>query len=233
MNRGLTNAIRFVMDELIPPIIRDSRAFMWLFFRVAYGPSSARRMMDFKREVYSFSDEQYGEFYAGLRSSVSRNRETDLNGPSIEWLLRQIPGDVVDVLDVGCGNGYLLKKISSHKPRARLHGCDAADEAPGAGPFSYRKGLLPHLPYEDAQFDVVCCTHVLEHIIDLEAAVKEVLRVTKHKLLIVVPCQRYYYFTLDEHVNFFHRIEPLLYHFKGLRCSVEKLRGDWALAVTK
>ena len=31
MRRETTNAIRYVLEELIPPVIRDSRAMRWLF----------------------------------------------------------------------------------------------------------------------------------------------------------------------------------------------------------
>ena len=48
MNRKLTNSIRFVMDELIPPFIRDSKIFMYPFFYLAYRGRNIREMMDFK-----------------------------------------------------------------------------------------------------------------------------------------------------------------------------------------
>ncbi|MFM2048604.1 MAG: hypothetical protein RI955_1152, partial [Bacteroidota bacterium] len=36
MNRSLTNTIRFILDECIPPLIRDSRWFMYPFFYIWY-----------------------------------------------------------------------------------------------------------------------------------------------------------------------------------------------------
>ena len=36
LNRCFTNAIRLVLDELLLPILRDSRWFMYPFYRIAY-----------------------------------------------------------------------------------------------------------------------------------------------------------------------------------------------------
>ena len=51
MNRGLTNAIRFVMDELIPPFIRDSKVFMYPFYLFAYRGKNIKEVMQFKTKV--------------------------------------------------------------------------------------------------------------------------------------------------------------------------------------
>ncbi len=230
MNRSITNAIRYVMDELLPPIIRDNRLFMWPFFWLAYRKAPGK-LMDFKRDVYSFTPEQYSAFYEGLTTSISRRRDSDLTPPAVEWLVDAIPPDARDILDVGCGNGYLLNRIAESRPSARLYGCDVVDLPSLPGKVEYRRGLLPELPFEDRQFDVVCCTHVLEHVIELGSAANELMRVCRGVLLVVVPRQRYYYFSLDEHVNFFHRIEPLLYHFRDHERYVQRLGGDWAVSV--
>ena len=58
------------MDELVPPILRDSRWFMWPFFVMAYGTFSVRSFMDFKSKAYSMTDEEYKNFYASLGNSI-------------------------------------------------------------------------------------------------------------------------------------------------------------------
>src|SRR4030095_8815666 len=100
--------IRFAMDELLPPIIRDSRWFMTPFFMLAYGRRDVRRIMDFKSKVYDMSDEDYARFYAELGNSVSRRRPTDLNQASLDWLLRSIAGDAQTLADIGWRDGLLL-----------------------------------------------------------------------------------------------------------------------------
>lgn len=55
----------------------------------------------------------------------------------------------------------------------------------------------------------------------------ELTRVARHKLVVVVPRQRPYRYTLDEHVNFFrHRYE--LVNAIGLdNFSCDDVSGDW------
>lgn len=88
MNRDLTNVIRYVMDEWIPPVVRDSRWFMYPFFWIAYRGRNIREVMQFKSRVYSFTPEDYDRFYNDL-DTISRNRVTDLNKPSLEFILEK------------------------------------------------------------------------------------------------------------------------------------------------
>lgn len=60
------------------------------------------------------------------------------------------------------------------------------------------------MPFADKSFDVVTCSHVVEHLPKLEQCMEELVRIARKQVFIVTPCQRYYYFTLDEHVNFFN-----------------------------
>jgi ubiquinone/menaquinone biosynthesis C-methylase UbiE len=59
------------------------------------------------------------------------------------------------------------------------------------------------LPFGDASFDTVICTHTLEHVRNIHQAVSELRRVTGRRLIIVVPKQRPYRYTFDLHLHFF------------------------------
>ena len=87
MNRRLTNSIRFVMDELIPPFIRDSKVFMYPFYYFAYRGKNLKEVMEFKTNVYTYSEKEYADFYNGL-DTISRNRKTDLNQGCIDEILK-------------------------------------------------------------------------------------------------------------------------------------------------
>jgi SAM-dependent methyltransferase len=233
LKREFTNLIRFAMDELLPPIIRDSRWFMAPFYMLAYGTHRVARIMNFKSAVYDMTDEEYARFYAELGKSISRRRVTDLNAASLDWLLQQIPAGEKSLIDVGCGNGFLLRYVAKHRPNVTLAGVDVVARPDLPVGARYETALLPSLPFEDEQFDITLCTHVLEHVIDLPAAAQELLRITRERIVIVVPRQRYYYFTLDEHVNFFWQYESLARHFKGHAVEAKLVDGDWALAIMK
>lgn len=103
-------------------------------------------------------------------------------------------------------------------------GCDVVDKVKGELPLTL--GRIEALPFPDRCFDVVTCSHTLEHIIDPSDAIRELERVAKRLLFIVVPCQRYYY-TLDEHVNFYPQKEILESQIGLPGASCEKLHGDW------
>ncbi len=123
MNRNITNIIRFVMDELLPPIIRDSKFFMWPFYCIAYRCQNISNIMAFKSRVYKFSAQEYKDFYSNL-NSISRHRKTDLNSASIKRIISQIEPDTNSLLDVGCSSGYLLKRVNDIKPKVKLYGTD-------------------------------------------------------------------------------------------------------------
>jgi SAM-dependent methyltransferase len=232
MKRELTTRIRYLLDELVPPVIRDSRPFMWPFYVLAYGTFSVRHFMEFKSRAYFMTDEEYRDFYASLGNSISRRRATDLNEASVNFILDKLPaGGNAAVLDVGAGNGYLLARLAQARQWQRIAGVDVVARPDPGRRFESHTGQLPKLPFKDKEFDVVTCTHVIEHLLDVEASVKELLRVTRQRLLVVVPRQRYFYYTLDEHLNFYPGVEPLLRLLRPHQVTCTTQQGDWALSV--
>lgn len=231
MKRSLTNPIRWVLDELIPPVIRDSRIFMFPFFCLAYRTWSPRKYMDFKSNVSRMDDAEYARFYNEL-NSVSRNRATDNNRKCIEAILAECAA-ARDVLDVGCGHGHVLHELRQQLPAARLAGVDLVEAPLHAAEFEYRRGQARQLPFADGEFGVVLCTHVLEHVKDPAAVVRELLRVARDKLIVVLPKQRPYYFTLDEHINFFFYQAQVSDLVPGREARVCALDGDWLMVVGK
>jgi ubiquinone/menaquinone biosynthesis C-methylase UbiE len=90
-------------------------------------------------------------------------------------------------LDAGCGDGRYLAALPSPRP-SRIVGTDiserilatarAAAERAGVEAELVR-GNLEALPLEDAAFDLVLCTQVLEHLLDPAAGVRELARVLR------------------------------------------------------
>lgn len=226
MNRSITNTIRFVMDELVPPFIRDSKIFMYPFYLFAYRGRNIKEVMQFKSKVQAYTPEQYSNFYNNL-NTISRNRATDMNQACIDYVLDNIDVSAKNLIDIGCGSGYLLKKIGERLPQIEKSGFDIK-EPYGNETFNYVHGNIEQLPFEDNAFDVVICCHTIEHLLKLDLCIQELVRITKKQLFIVTPCQRFFYYTLDEHVNFFQYKEKLtsIFPFKHYECH--KLQGDWA-----
>ncbi|MBL1281252.1 MAG: class I SAM-dependent methyltransferase [Fluviicola sp.] len=225
MNRRLTNSIRFVMDELIPPFIRDSKIFMYPFYYFAYRGKNLKEVMNFKTKVYNYSEEEYFAFYKDL-NTISRNRKTDLNQGCIDAILNSLDDSAESIIDIGCGNGYVLNEIAKVKSNKKLHGFDLK-QPEGKLSFEFTSGNIERLPFEDNSFDIVLCNHTVEHLLNEEKCINELVRIARKKLIIVTPCQRYFYYTLDEHVNFYPYKEKLTSIIPLGTFECKKIQGDW------
>jgi ubiquinone/menaquinone biosynthesis C-methylase UbiE len=213
------------MDEWIPPAIRDSRWFMYPFFLFAYRGKNIREVMDFKSRMRSFTPEEYSGFYNSL-NTISRNRVTDLNRQCLQFILDRIDPAAQTLIDIGAGNGYLLRQIHERHPNLKLTAFDIMEKGESEI-YDYVRGNVESLPFPDKSFDVVTCSHTVEHLLKLDQCMKELVRIARKQVFIVTPCQRYFYYTLDEHVNFFTFKEELTSHIPLKEFTCEKLRGDW------
>ncbi|MFT4703801.1 MAG: ubiquinone/menaquinone biosynthesis C-methylase UbiE [Bradymonadia bacterium] len=92
------------------------------------------------------------------------------------------------VLEVGCGAGNILERISD----AELHGVDISDYIIEKARkrlgrrATIIKGDAEALPYEDQSFDRVYCSEVLEHVLNPEKVIAEMRRVLTHNGVAVV-----------------------------------------------
>jgi len=90
------------------------------------------------------------------------------------------------VLDIGCGNGYVLYQYARHG--AEVTGVDLTMTAVELSRKRFALGGLPgaflevdgnKLPFPDEHFDIVCSMGVLHHISDPRPMVEEIFRVLK------------------------------------------------------
>ena len=96
------------------------------------------------------------------------------------------------VLDVGCGEGFTLKKLEERKIGKKTEGIDYSDEAIRLGKQMYPElnlsiGNVYDLKYKDNLFDLALCTEVLEHLKDPEKAAGEIRRVSSKYVVFSVP----------------------------------------------
>lgn len=226
MRRETTNYIRFVLEDLLPPVVRDSAPMRWLF-RLHWG-SLIDDLEQFRANAHKTSDEDYARMYA----SIPRvHDESDNSDQCIRNIIEStLPGDV---LDVGCGSGYLLKEIDKAlgQNERTYTGLDFQidDETRTRLPnFHFEKSVVERLPFADKSFDTVICTHVLEHILEIQTCVRELRRVCRKRLIIVVPQEREYRFAFNPHLHFFPYRQSFLKHMvpvpDNARC--EKLGRD-------
>jgi SAM-dependent methyltransferase len=104
-------------------------------------------------------------------------RGFNLPALKVRYLLAQLPASGA-VLEVGSGDGKILRTLTTQRPALRVHGCDIRDwTSPDAG-IEFRV-MTRDIPYADATFDAVLVVDVLEHVDDPEHLIAELARVLK------------------------------------------------------
>ena len=103
------------------------------------------------------------------------------------WRTSVIPWDGTQVVaDVGCGNGFDLRQIV---PQGRCRHAIGLDLSAGmlrsledlrqSGGLSLVQADAQHLPLPDRSVDVALAMHMLYHVPDISAAIRELRRITK------------------------------------------------------
>jgi ubiquinone/menaquinone biosynthesis C-methylase UbiE len=179
--------------------------------------------MDFKPGAHAMSDKEFGDVYAQI-DDLNIQGETDLNEACTHRILESLVGK--SVLEVGCGRGYLAAKLADLKLTTACDIYIPSDLARRYPDVRFEEANIEKLPYKDNEFDTVVTTHTLEHVKYLPAAITELRRVAKKRLIIVVPRQRPYTYNFSLHLNFFsHRWSfPALL---GYRPHHLEYLGDW------
>jgi len=210
MKRETVNRIRYVLEEWLPPVLRDS-AFMRLLFRSYWG-SFIDDLERFRANIALISPEEYKAVYDRMPRIQD---ETDNSRACLDAIVASVVGRTV--CDVGCGTGYLLNHLRAQLPsrELKLTGVDFIIEESTSrrdACIEFVAAPIERLPFPDRSFDTVICTHVLEHILDIRAAIQELRRIAHRKLIVVVPLEREYRFTFNPHVHFFPYPHSFLRH---------------------
>jgi SAM-dependent methyltransferase len=102
------------------------------------------------------------------------------------WSLveRHLPCDAF--LDAGCGDGRYVAAVARARGAARIVGTDISERIlatarAAAAPFEPElvRANLESLPFGDAEFDVVLCSQVVEHLLEVEAGLRELARILR------------------------------------------------------
>ncbi len=119
--------------------------------------------------------------------------------------LKVVPG--FRILDVGCGSGrhtcaafqclnvtaigadLNLKDLTEAEKRLKLHERLGIH---GGGRWALSAADVTCLPFKNAEFDLVICSEVLEHIAEYQNALTEIVRVLKPGCNLVVSVPRYW-----------------------------------------
>ncbi len=215
-DRRVTTVVRRLLDDYLPPVVREWRPFNRWMATKFHGPGFD---LDFKQRAFAMSPREFAEAYAALEAGGGRYRDTDTTPGQLAAICAAARGRV---LEVGSGNGAVAAALGRATTAVEVTLGSAAATRERAG-CTVALASLPALPFADGAFDTVVCSHVLEHVPDLYAAVRELRRVAK-RVIVVVPRQRYYRYTVDYHLHFFPSAAPLEHLLEGHATMID---GDW------
>jgi len=144
------------------------------------------------------------------------------------------------ILEVGCGEGFVLQKINKAYPQVKLYGLDistqAIDKIKDNYPFiNAQVGNLYKLPFSDNEFPLILTLEVMEHLTRPQQALAEIKRVASDYVILSVPWEPWFsigsllrgrYLKTagrhPEHVNAWHKREftgLISEHFQIVRAT--------------
>ena len=112
------------------------------------------------------------------RAQAYRESPTHAAGDDLDLVVAWCePSPEVTVLDVATGGGHVARRLREAGARVVT-----VDTAPGMEPDVIAPA--DHLPFADASFDAVACRIAAHHFPDVLAAVREMARVARHRVVI-------------------------------------------------
>lgn len=112
------------------------------------------------------------------RAAAYRESATHATGDDLDLVVAWCePAEGVTVLDVGSGGGHVARRL-----REAGASVVTVDPAPGMEPDVVAPA--DHLPFADASFDAVACRLAAHHFPDVIAALKEMARVARCRVVI-------------------------------------------------
>ena len=112
------------------------------------------------------------------RADAYRESATHASGDNLDLVVGWCePGPGVTVLDVATGGGHVARRL-------REAGVSVVTVDPAPGMQADVIAPSDHLQFADASFDAVACRIAAHHFPDVLAALKEIARVARHRVVI-------------------------------------------------
>lgn len=155
------------------------------------------------------------------------------------------------VLEVGCGEGYLLSKIHDALPDVPLLGLDNLNVALAEGRRLFPKlrlesGDIYRLDQPDKSWDVAIASEVLEHLDEPLRALEELQRVSQRYVVLSVPHEPWFRLgnlargrhlrrlgNHPEHVNLWSRKGFVRFVSQRLNVQSVKSAFPWTIVIAK
>ena len=115
------------------------------------------------------------------------------------------------VLDIGCRGGHAAEYFYHKFPSARVVGVDVVPQFCKEAETRIDEVYccdVHELPFKDKEFDYTFSSHTLEHCYNVQRAAKEMMRVTKRVLFLVVPLETPQK-AAENKAHFYHTENPI------------------------
>ncbi|MEW6104606.1 MAG: class I SAM-dependent methyltransferase [bacterium] len=152
------------------------------------------RMMDEKARCSKIAREYGKEYWDGERRFGYGGYKYDGRWKDVAKKLIENYNllENAQILDVGCGKGFLLYEIKMLLPHCKINGFDISEYALENAQEDIKGYLFKHkaqdyYPFKDKEFDLVFSITTLHnlYINELKSALKEIERVGKNKYIVV------------------------------------------------
>ena len=222
--RDFTGPLIYLIDLLLPPIVRDSFVFKYLFgSKFKFGSDM------FKKDIIDSTPEELKKYYI---SDSYIKRPTDITKKALKKIMFFISESNLlnpKICDVGGGNLFLAKKII----KDFNYTTDVIDflieDDENIKRIEYN--LEKKLDFiEDNYYEICISTHTVEHLLNSSSFVNEIRRISNYGFVLLFPKQRPYKYTPDTHINFYpyiFEVEKLVGKIDGNKKMLVDLRYDW------
>lgn len=192
-------------------------------------------------------------FHAAVRHQTNAVVETQGHHPHHDYtpaawrhytrrraLLDRMKGlEFESVLDVGCSEGYFMSAIAEERD-AEVWGIDLSDRSVAVAAARYgfpvAAAEATALPFADGAFDLVMSTETIEHVLDPEAMIAEMRRVSRGHVLVTTPVSQSehehepdYVLRSEGHINNFD--EPSVRQLFGSDADMRTFRCNATFAL--
>ncbi len=225
MSRDLQRPFRYVLDQVLPPFVRDSflmKQALKIIFK-----SDSELVWNFRQNFPTMSEEEVQHIYARL-SKHALKVSTDINTRCLVNVIDEMSGK--DVLDAGCGTG----KLAESRNFKSYCGVDFVEhelwKTVQSSNTTFSEMSVEALKFDDNSFDLVVCAHVLEHVRNPIRVLNEIKRVTKSRAIVILPRERSYKAGFNLHVNHFQydwEVRALLNQLSSAVSTIELIDGDF------
>lgn len=179
----------------------------WTCASCGYEPDTSLGYPSFARAEALTSDVSKDDNFEALARVEHRSFWFRSRNQLVIWALRAYCPKATDLLEIGCGSGYVLGGVAAALPGIRLSAVEmfaiaiaiARRRVPAA---AFYQADAANLPFE-AEFDVVTCLDVLEHIGDDRAVLDQIATILRSRgvLVATVPQHPWLWSGVDEYAH--------------------------------